>query len=186
MKRTYTYNDMLRTLTVGWGEHGRATAEYWRQYNAEYFGGRLKPLPIFFVPVSPYGHWRGLMCSHAAVTHIALAAPGAGRHLVADRGVLLHEMVHQFLCESGEYTSHDGRPWCREIMRLTKLLTGQDIWAGAYTVAKVKQADGSRKSVRLNRPRPGTGEPSLTQDEIAHWPHSVGIKLGPLSTRNFK
>jgi hypothetical protein len=52
---------------------------------------------------------------------------------------------------------------------------------GAYTVAKVKDADGGRRSVRLNRPHPETGAPSLTQDQIAHWPHSLAVKLGPLS-----
>jgi hypothetical protein len=181
MNRAYTFKDMVRTLAVGWGEQGRAVASYWQEYNKAFFGGRLKPLPIFLTPVTPYGRMVGWTCCGGAVTHIALCAPRVGQVLVADRSTLLHEMIHQSLHESGLYTSHDGEPWRREIMRVHKLLTGEEIWAGAYTVAKVKDADGGRRSVRLNRPHSETGAPSLTQDQIARWPHSLAVKLGPLS-----
>jgi hypothetical protein len=180
MKRKYTVADMTRTLVVGWGEVGHRVAECWVEYNKLYFDGRLKPLPIFLTPVLPYGKRVGHTRCGGAVTHIALTAPNWGTFLVADRGVLLHEMIHQLLNESGEYTSHDGEPWCREVMRLTKLVTDQDIWAGQYTVRKVRDEDGNRRSVRLNLPEPETGRPSIGQLEIASWPHSLGIKLGSI------
>jgi hypothetical protein len=38
-----------------------------------------------------------------------------------------------------------------------------------------------KKVTRLNVPHPETGQASLTQDEIAHWPHcQPEIKLGKL------
>jgi hypothetical protein len=67
-------------------------------------------------------------------THIALMSPRHGGYFTADRGTLLHEMVHQFLNETGDNIRHAGAPWCREIMRLTKQITGKEVWAGKYTV----------------------------------------------------
>lgn len=46
-------------------------------------------------------------------------------HLVADRGVLLHEMVHQALSERGVSPKHADQPWRDEISRLHLILTGQ-------------------------------------------------------------
>jgi hypothetical protein len=155
-------------------------ADAWQEFNRLYFGGRLKPLPIFLTPSTPYGHCIGWTCGGGPVTHIALADPRKGNVLVADRGVLLHEMIHQFLHESGEYARHDGGPWCREVMRLHRLLTGKDVWAGKYTVTKKRLPDGGRVSVRGNVARPGDGEASLTQKVISRWPYSAGIDLGPL------
>jgi hypothetical protein len=175
-KREYTAREMRRALVVGWGRLGARVAECWEEYNRLYFGGRLKPLPVFLTPAMPYGRLLGWTCCGGAVTHIALAAPKDGEVLVADRGVLLHEMVHQLLHESGEGTGHGGEGWRREVMRLHKRLTGKEVWAGKPTVFKGKD----RKSVRGNKPHPETGAPSLTQGDIARWPHSVGIVLGAL------
>jgi hypothetical protein len=171
---------MRRTLQVGWGEQGERVADCWVEFNRLYFGGRLLPLPIFLTPVMPYGRMIGWTCCGGAVTHIALAAPRNGRFLVADKNTLLHEMLHQFLHESKEDPKHAGAPWCREIMRLTKQITGKNIWAGPYTVRKVREGDG-RRSMRVNLAEPGTGRPSIEQKIIARWPHDgLGINLGTL------
>jgi hypothetical protein len=91
-------------------------------------------------------------------------------------GELLHEMVHQLLFERGEDPAHMGAPWRREIMRLQKQITGREIWAGQ---SKTVRLDG--KVVRMNMPCPVTGASSLTQGEIAMWPHQrYGIQLGHL------
>jgi hypothetical protein len=178
MARGYTFAEMRHALEVGWGEVGGRVADCWREYNRLYFGGRLRPLPIFLTPATPYGHLLGWCCGHD-VRVIALAAPRQGDVLVADRDTLLHEMVHQLLFEEGVSPRHKDEPWCREIMRLHKQITGKEIWAGKYTVMKKRVGDG-RASVRGNLPRPGTGEPSIPQAEIARWPHDSGIDLGAL------
>jgi hypothetical protein len=179
-RRVYSLADMRHTLVTGWGKVGGRVADAWEDFNRLYFAGKLKPLPIFLTPSMPYGTKVGWTCCLREVTHIALARPRNGTFLVADRGVLLHEMVHQFLHEQGDLTGHGGEPWRLEIMRLTLAIAGKDIWAGAYTVRKVKGKDGRRRSVRGNLPHPVTGEPSLSQCEITHWPHSLGIDLGTL------
>jgi hypothetical protein len=170
---------MRHALEVGWGDVGGRVADCWAEYNRLYFGGRLRPLPIFLTPSAPYGKRIGWTCCGGAVTHIALCAPRHGTVLVADRCTLLHEMIHQCLHEGGEFPCPDGPhsgPWCREIMRLHRQITGKEIWAGRYTVQKGKD----RRSVRGNLPHPDTGRPSIPQAEIARWPHDSGIKLGPL------
>jgi hypothetical protein len=180
MGRGYTFSEMRRALVVGWGELGGRVADCWADYNGRYFGGRLRPLPLFLTPVSPYGTWLGLSCGGTEVRSLALTCPKQGEVLVANRGVLLHEMVHHSLFERGVTSKHDGEPWRLEIMRLTQALTGRDVWAGAYVVAKEKVQGGGRRSVRRNRPDPATGRPSLTQAEIAGWPASIGVDLGAL------
>jgi hypothetical protein len=64
--------------------------------------------------------------------------------------------------------------WRREIMRLHEVITGRRIWAGR---SKTKRIDG--KVVRINEAA-ADGTLSLTQGDIARWPHSVGIHLGQL------
>jgi hypothetical protein len=83
-------------------------------------------------------------------------------------------MLHQYLFERGENPAHMGEPWRREIMRLTKLITGKTIWAGP---SKVVRQNG--KATRINAPHPKTKEASLPQAIIARWPHDeFGINLG--------
>ena len=89
-------------------------------------------------------------------------------------GTLLHEMLHQYLFERGEDPAHMGDPWRREIMRLTKLITGKTVWAGP---SKTVRRNG--KTTRMNAPHPETKESSLPQAIIARWPHDeLGINLG--------
>jgi len=60
-------------------------------------------------------------------------------------------------------------------MRLHELVTGKKIWAGASITTR---QDG--RVVRINAPSP-TGKASLTQRQIARWPHAVrGLHWGPL------
>jgi hypothetical protein len=178
--KAYTWDDMRKALAVGWGYVGERVASAWLEYNRRYFAGELEPLPIFLTPATPYGRMVGWCSCAGGERAIALAAPRRGTKLVADRGTLLHEMVHQLLFERGECTRHAGEPWCRELMRLHKQITGEEVWAGKYTVRKVRTAGGGRGSVRGNLPHPDTGAPSLIQAQIARWPHSVGIRLGAL------
>lgn len=178
----YTFADMRKALVVGWGDVGATTADLWREYNRKFFGNRLRPIPMFFTPATPYGKMFGWTCCADVITHIALARPGSGSYLVADRNTLLHEMIHQHLHERDESPKHKDQPWCDEVMRLHRELTGKKVWAGRYTVFKepASRPGGIRKSVRGNMPNPETGEESIGQTVIAGWPRSMGIQLGEL------
>jgi hypothetical protein len=90
-------------------------------------------------------------------------------------------MVHQALFERGEDAGHDSEGWRREIMRLTKIIKGRDIWAGRSMTKRVEGADGKLSTVvRINEPR-SDGRASLPQAKIARWPHDgLGIDLGHL------
>lgn len=169
----YTFADMKRGLVRGWGDLGARTADCWRDYNRRFFGGELEPMPMFFIPVAPYGKCIAWTCTAHPVTHIALCRPKTRNPgWTADRNTLLHEMIHAWLDQQGLDPHHDGTPWCKEIMRLHRAITGKEIFAGRSKVTKVKTADGTRKSVRVQE------KGSLGQAEIARWPRSCGIKLG--------
>ena len=82
--------------------------------------------------------WRGLFGT------ITLNVPKDHGLLLADNNTLLHEMIHQLLFERGEPAGHDSDGWRREIMRLTKVITGKEKWAGRSMTKRVKGADGKR------------------------------------------
>jgi len=180
----FTAEDMRRFAGEAWGALGVNIVEQWVEFNARYFDGVLKPIPIVITNAQPYGHCLAF-CSYggnASGRTITLNFPRARDRLLANRNSLLHEMVHQFLFERGENPAHAGEPWRREITRLTKLITGKTIWAGRSKTARV---DG--RVVRINAPHPKTGAKSLPQKLIARWPHDgVGIDLGRFQRRNIK
>jgi hypothetical protein len=173
---SFTIEDMRRFAGEAWGPLGVSIVEKWRVFNIAYFNGVLRPVPLVVTNTQPFGK-RLAFCSYNPDTHgrtITLNVPKAHCILLADNGVLLHEMIHQFLFERGEYASHDGAGWRREIMRLTKQIAGRDIWAGRSVVRRI---DG--KPTRFNLPS-ADGQTSLTQDHIARWPHTADIDLGSL------
>lgn len=177
--------DMRRFLEIGWGDLGLRVAAQWQAYNERHFASGLQPIPILLVSTSPYGHWLGCTyCAHLQrrAHLIQLTYPAQGKVLIADKGVLLHEMIHQKLAEDGQTPKHEAQPWCDEIMRIHHELTGKRIWATPETVGKLPldKATGKRKSIRQQMQDPATGKPSLDRMEIATWPHSVGIRLGRL------
>jgi hypothetical protein len=183
----FTLSDMQRFATEAWGELGRAVVEQWGHFNGRYFAGELRPIPIIITNTQPFGK-RIAFCGFNPENRarlIALNMPKTTGHgsyeLVADNNTLLHEMVHQALQQRGEYAKHAGEPWCREIMRLTKLITGKNIWAGRSVTKRVEGADGKlSKVVRINEAH-ADGRASLGQMEIARWPHDgMGIDLGRL------
>jgi hypothetical protein len=175
---SFTFDDMLRFATEAWGPLGTKTARMWAVYNDRYFDGALKPVPLVITHTQPFGR-RLAFCSYHSDGEgrtITVNVPKKHDQLLADNGVLLHEMIHQYLFERGEPAGHDAEGWRREIMRLNQLLTGSEIWAGASKTVRI-----DKKVVRINAPHPVTGQPSLRQGEIARWPHEQsGIRLGQL------
>jgi hypothetical protein len=160
------------------GELGRRTVFLWREYNALFFDAALQVTPVLYVPTSPYGHWIGL---HLHQRNIYLMFPNKSRTWGRVRGVLLHEMIHQHLAQSGENPQHAGAPWCREIMRISRQL-GRNVWAGKYTVRRV-----NGKSVRINLAQPSPdGALALNQKQISRWPRSIGLDPPDIPTHNYK
>lgn len=193
-RRAISFADMKAFLSIGWGELGETVADSWRQLNKAHFKNALEPLPIILVNTSPYGRWLG--CTYCNLkrkrAHLIQLTMPRHRHdaihydLVADRGVLLHEMIHQSLTETGRSPKHEHEPWCEEIMRLHFKLTGKHIFAAPETVTKTKDIDpatGKKKSIRVPRRHPETGKPSIDRMSVATWPHSLGVELGQFVER---
>jgi hypothetical protein len=187
-RRAISFADMKNFLSIGWGELGETVADSWRDLNKKHFKNALEPLPIVIVNTSPYGRWLG--CTYCNVRKrrahlIQLAVPRQKQVLLADRGTLLHEMLHQQLTEAGDSPAHAHAPWCEGIMRLHFDITGKRIYAAPETVTKTKALDpitGKRKSIRVARKHPDTGLPSIDRLSIATWPHSLGVRLGDFIT----
>jgi hypothetical protein len=172
----FTIDDMYRFASEAWGPLGTATVDRWQEFNARYFAGRLRPVPLVITNTLPFGR-RSAFCSYdpsASGRTITLNVPKDHQALLADNDTLLHEMVHQALFERGTDAAHASAGWRGEIMRLHEIITGSKIWAGRSVT---KRIDG--KVVRINEPR-NDGTVSMTQGSIARWPHSVGINLGRL------
>jgi len=172
----FSLDDMRRFATEAWGPFGAAVVAQWAAFNDRYFAGRLRPVPLVLNRTLPFGRLIGL-CSYTpngGGRTIALAVPKDFDVLVADNNTLLHEMIHQSLNEAGEFAKHQGEGWRREIMRLHRAITGQAIWAG-----RSRSVRENGKVVRRNAPST-SGAVSLTQHQIARWPHDSGITLGRL------
>ena len=119
----FSIEDMRRFGGEAWGQIGVDIVERWCEFNAAYFDGALRPVPLVISNTQPFGKRIGF-CSYdpdASGRTITLNLPRTHNQLVADNNTLLHEMLHQFLHERGENPKHAGAPWRREIMRLTKL-----------------------------------------------------------------
>jgi len=176
----FTFDDMLRFAAEAWGPLGTKTVRRWAVYNDRYFGGALKSVPLVITNTQPFGGKLAFCSYHPGGEGrtITVNVPQDHNRLLADNGVLLHEMIHQFLFERGEHAGHDGAPWRREIRRLNLILTGIEIWAGASKLTRI-----NKKVVRINAPN-ANGQLSLRQGEIARWPHSMGIRLGQLGDGN--
>jgi hypothetical protein len=173
----FTLDDMRNVAREAYGQLGVTIVDQWDVFNRVYYGGALRPIPIFITQSQPFGK-RIAYCTGSSdgARHIALNLPTNHAKLVADNSTLLHERLHQYLHERGEESKHTGEPWRREIMRITRLITGKEIWAGASSVRRI-----NGKPTRYHKPHPETGAESLKQSAIARWPHDgLGIDMGPL------
>jgi RecA-family ATPase len=146
----FTVEDMRRFAGEAWGQFGIKVVERWCEYNATYFNGALRPVPLVITHTQPFGK-RLAFCSYninAAGRTITLNVPKAHKSLLADNDTLLHEMVHQFLFERGEYPSHDGEPWRREIMRSTRLVRKSNLWRSwSIGSGRVRTACSARRAL---------------------------------------
>lgn len=170
-QREHLTVQQLRQM-MGWtyGAEGQLMADLWHGFNEQLWGGRLDPAPMWLPTCTTWGRWIGLYSGNAQ--HQTLAIQVKWQLGVQIRaGVLLHEMVHQHLHESRQCTAHNAVPWCGEIMRLTRMVWGQVIWA---TPAVPRRVNG--KSTRVQRPGPD-GMPSITRKQLAGWPHSLGLHV---------
>jgi hypothetical protein len=176
LQSRFTVADMRRFAGEAWGALGVNIVDKWCEFNAQYFANMLKPIPLVITNTQPHGNLLAF-CSFNPATGgrtITLNVPKDHKRLLADYNTLIHEMVHQFCHERGEDAKHLGAPWRREIMRLTKQITGQEIWCGK---SQTVRRDG--QVVRMNIPHPQTKQPSLPQSIIARWPHDgLGIDFG--------
>ena len=163
------------TSQRAYGQLGVTIVDQWNVFNRVYYDGALRPIPIFITQSQP-GKRIAYCTGGNGPRHIALNIPNNHTKLVADNCTLLHEMLHQYLHERGECAKHSDEPWRREIMRITRLITGNEIWAGPSSVRRI-----NGKPTWYQKSHPETGAVSLKQSAIACWPHEgLGIDMGPL------
>ena len=153
-----------------YGDEGTRLAMLWRSFNDQLFSASLAPVPIHQPTATPYGHWIGLYSGNEKRETLEIQLK-RGQCINQKIEVLLHEMIHQKLWESGECSSHNHPAWCNEIMRLTREIWGVEIWASPSVPRKV-----GGKSKRIQKPSPD-GRPSIPLSSIARWPFSLGLTI---------
>lgn len=165
-----TREEMLRLMGWSWGVEGVQLAKLWQGLNEKHFDDRLIPLPIWFPSTFPYGCAIGLFSANfdGESLHIQIKR---GMEIGQKANVLLHEMIHQSLSESGQDPSHNGTPWCEEIMRLAKEIWDVSIWASPCSPRKI-----GGKSQRIQKESSG-GDESISRKAIATFPDSLGLNV---------
>ena len=153
-----------------YGNEGSELARLWCSFNDQLFEGRLSPVPIFQPTASPFGRWIGLYQGNDRNESLLIQLL-RGESREEKFAVLLHEMIHQCLHESGENPNHNSIAWCNQIMRLTREVWKLEIWAAPSLPRKIKGA-----SVRVQKSSPD-GKPSITRKQIASWPQSLGLQI---------
>jgi hypothetical protein len=58
-----TLENMERFATEAWGPLGTDTVRKWAEFNARYFAGELRPVPLVFTHTQPFGR-RVAFCSY--------------------------------------------------------------------------------------------------------------------------
>lgn len=159
---------MACLLRWTYGKEGLEFARLWCSFNDQLFGGKLSPVPIYQPTASPWGHWIGLYSGNDRNESLSIQIV-RGKTREQKIAILLHEMVHQRLHETGDNPDHNSPAWCREIMRLTREIWATEIWASPSVPRKVNGV-----SSRIQKPAPD-GRLSLTRKEIAGWPLSLGL-----------
>lgn len=161
----YAHEDYALAACVLWGDGGAYLLAEYARHNARYFGGRLPPLPVV-IGITPYGKCNGMTrpigrWGYGEVPRITIASKLFASGTVAVSDVLLHEMIHAKLILEGADPSHNGRPWCEEIERLSPLVLGEACKAAPVRPQRI---NGAVKRM----PLPG----HLSRAELAQWPGS--------------
>jgi hypothetical protein len=148
LQDAFTFEDMHRHAAEAWGILGGDIADTWRKFNAAYFNDALRPIPLVISQTLPFGKRIG-QCSHNPGHYrggraITLNLPACGGHLIAETPCCTR------WCISSVRTRRESSATpAREIMRLTKLITGKIIWAGPSKV--VRQNGKGAASTRLTQ-----------------------------------
>lgn len=163
-----TIEEFRKLMEWTYSDRGVELSRAWEWMNDQCFYGMLRPCPILLPSSPPYGHWLGLCTGNfeGETVHIQLKRDlEQGVHF----NVLLHECLHAYLRETRQHIDHNAKPWCHEIMRLTREIWGVEIHACPSSPRKI-----NGRSVRVQKPS-ATGQASITQSEISNWPDSIGL-----------
>jgi hypothetical protein len=159
---TYTSADYRRAAEVLWGEAGAWAVDEYQRHNVRYFEGRLPPVPVV-IGLTAYGRCLGLTRGHGEwARELPRISLQSGHFEGGTRGVsdtILHEMVHVRLILAGLDPSHNAKPWCAEIERLSPLVLGRAVKARPV---HPRWVNGSKQRLPLDG--------HLTRMELATWP----------------
>jgi len=161
-----------------WGPWGAWAYDTWAELNKQYFDNKLKIGGIIW-GLTPHGGALGIYFPrHNLIVLHTMLAERRNWHpwdIKGDdayaRDVLLHEMIHMSIRQSGVLVGkdhHNNPAWAAEINRVAKLL-GIDVHAECIKQRRVR--DGNGKTTRQRTRAPVEG--NLELKDISRFPHSV-------------
>jgi hypothetical protein len=161
-----THADYRLAAEVLWGEAGAWAVDEYQRLNGLYFEGKLPPVPVV-IGLTAFGRCLGLTRPHGAwgqeLPRISLQSGLFAKGTLAVSDVVLHEMVHAKLMLAGVDPSHNAKPWCAEVERLSPLVLGQTVHA--RPVHPRRDVDGVNRRFAL--------EGHLPRKVLARWPYSL-------------
>jgi hypothetical protein len=173
---------LRKAAEIADGKYGTWTYDRWAEFNDRYFGGELIVGGIQW-GITPHGRslgyfepWRNSITLHVSLIDPEGRNPWSmgqmmGEKMAAD--VLVHEMMHQHIGQSGgdpsRYT-HNSPRWCEEINRMVPLL-GIDTELLAIPIKQKRVKDSEVK---------GSGavtwavpDGAMTRTTLSTFPHTL-------------
>ena len=158
------FKKLKEASSILFGEYGRWLYDEWAKHNGNYFFGELQ-VPAIQCGLTPHGsslgyytpafntitmHW-SLVSKGKSVPFLGKSMPFGirpSKDLASD--VLLHEMIHQYLHQTGGYKEGDDPHWCDAwISELNRLAPMMGLGQYYFTLYKRTKERGSRKNIYL-------------------------------------
>ena len=185
IKKTSTFLQLRNASKMIFGDYGEFLYNEWDAHNKKYFREQLK-VPAIQCGLTPHGRTLGYYMPEYNVITIHWSLMPARKHFSKTTNprpwglkpkkqvasdVMLHEMIHQLLHQTGKYAvgddAHFCKAWIDEVARLAPMLGFANYHFSMFKRTKVR---GSRKNVYVPVTELPVGKKLASRDFIKCFP----------------